>query len=110
MGFWSLPLLPLLEGPWWKLPRPALLAFAPGMAATIGQVVLMAYSVVLLKGAAWANLLYSSRGLWSVLLVWIWGAALGNSELERGGTVLVRRLCGAFLMLAAVALVLYKQN
>jgi drug/metabolite transporter (DMT)-like permease len=110
MGFLSLPLLPVLEGPWWKVPRPALIAFVPGMAATLGQVVLMAYAVVLLQGAAWANLLYSSRGLWSVLLVWIWGRSLGNAEFEEGGTVLVRRLGGALLMLLAVGLVLYKQG
>lgn len=110
MGVLSLPLLPLLEGPWWKVPRSALLAFAPGMLATLGQVVLMAYAVVLLQGAAWANLLYSSRGLWSIVLVWIWGRSLGNAELNEGGGVLARRLGGALLMLIAVGLVLYKQS
>jgi drug/metabolite transporter (DMT)-like permease len=110
MGLLSLSLLPLLEGPLWRIPRPALRAFLPGLAATLGQIVLMAYAVVLLKGAAWANLLYSSRGLWSIVLVWVWGNALGNAELRGGGPVLLRRLGGALLMLAAVVLVLYKQD
>jgi drug/metabolite transporter (DMT)-like permease len=106
MGFWSLTLLPILEGSWWRLPQSAARAFIPGLLTTLGQVLLMAYCVVELKGAAWANLLYSSRGLWSVALVWGAGAAFGNSESEAGGGVMLRRLAGAGLMLAAIALVL----
>jgi drug/metabolite transporter (DMT)-like permease len=110
MGLWSLLLLPFLEGPWWHLPRSALTAFAPGIVASIAQAVLMAYAVVILKGAAWANLLFSSRGLWSVLLVWVWGRSLGNSELGEGGGLLARRLFGSLLMLVAVGLVLYRPS
>ncbi len=106
MGVWSLILLPVLEGPWWRLPAGALRAFILGLLATIAQVTLMAYCVVELKGAAWANLLYSSRGVWSVVLVWGAGAAFGNEESAAGRTVMLRRLAGAGLMLAAIALVL----
>jgi drug/metabolite transporter (DMT)-like permease len=106
MGLWSLTLLPLLEGAWWKLPNTARRAFMPGLLATIGQVLLMAYCVVELKGAAWANLLYSSRGIWSVALVWGAGTAFGNNEGAAGRPVMLRRLAGAGLMLAAIALVL----
>ncbi len=106
MGVWSLALLPVLEGPWWQLPATARRAFLPGLAATIGQVLLMAYCVVELKGAAWANLLYSSRGVWSVALVWGAGTVFGNRESAAGAPVMARRLAGAALMLTAVALVL----
>jgi len=106
MGLWSLILLPVLEGSWWKLPDTARRAFLPGLLATIIQVLLMAYCVVTLKGAAWANLLYSSRGLWSVALVWGAGSAFGNSEGTAGRPIMLRRLAGAGLMLAAIALVL----
>jgi len=106
MGLWTLSLLPFLEGRWWQLPPAAKRAFIPGLAATIGQVLLMAYCVVELKGAAWANLLYSSRGIWSVALVWGAGSAFGNTEGEAGRSVMLRRLAGAGLMLAAIALVL----
>ncbi len=70
------------------------------------QIVLMAYCVVALKGAAWANLLYSSRGLWSVLMVWGFGSFFGNSEGEAGREVMVRRLLGSALLLGAIGLVL----
>jgi drug/metabolite transporter (DMT)-like permease len=107
MALWSLTLLPILEDAWWKLPSTAIRAFIPGLFATVIQVLLMAYCVVELKGAAWANLLYSSRGLWSILLVWGAGAAFGNSESEAGRNVMVWRLAGAGSMLAAITLVLF---
>lgn len=106
MGFWSFMLIPLLEGVYWDLPPAAKRAFIPGLLATIAQVLLMAYCVVELKGAAWANLLYSSRGLWSIVLVWVAGTAFGNSEREAGRNVMAWRLAGAGLMLAAITIVL----
>jgi len=106
MGLWSLALIPILEGVWWRLPTTARRAFVPGLLATVVQVLLMAYCVVELKGAAWANLLYSSRGLWSILLVWGAGTVFGNTEREAGKNVMSWRLAGAGLMLAAITLVL----
>lgn len=106
MGFWSLTLLPVLEGAWWELPTDARRAFGLGLLATLAQVMLMAYCVVELKGAAWSNLLYSSRGVWSVALVWWMGSAFDNNERSAGKTTMIRRMAGAALMLAAIALVL----
>jgi drug/metabolite transporter (DMT)-like permease len=106
MGLLSLTLVPFLEGPVWRLPPGVMRAFVPGLLMTIVQVLLMAYCVVKLKGAAWANLLYSSRGVWSVVLVWKAGKLFGNTENEIGRSVMVRRLAGAGLMLVAIALVL----
>lgn len=106
MGVWSLLLLPVLEGPFWILPIVARSAFVPSLLLTLIQVLLMAYCVVALKGAAWANLLYSSRGVWSVLFVWLLGPFFGNSEGESGRGVMLRRLGGSALLLVAIALVL----
>jgi drug/metabolite transporter (DMT)-like permease len=64
-------------------------------------------SLVAAKGhAASINVVYSSRGLWSVLLVWWLGHWVQSREqhLERG--VMISRLTGAALMLMAIALVL----
>lgn len=106
MGVWSLLLLPFLEGPWWKLPPVSCAAFVPSLALAIIQTTLMAYCVVVLKGAAWANLLYSSRGVWSVLLVWLVGPLFGNAERDTGAGVMLKRLLGSGLILGAIALVL----
>ena len=57
-------------------------------------------------GAARANVIYSSRGLWSVVAVWAVGHWFGNREQHLGASVLRWRLAGAVLMMAAIALVL----
>lgn len=106
MGGWSLFLLPFLEGPFWRMPVQVWRAFLPSLAMTLVQVLLMAYCVVVLKGAAWANLLYSSRGVWSVLFVWLMGPMFGNAERDTGEGVMLRRLFGATMLLGAIALVL----
>jgi drug/metabolite transporter (DMT)-like permease len=106
MGVWSFLLLPWMEGPWWHLPGEARRAFFPSLLFAGVQSSLMAYCVVVLEGAAWANLLYSSRGLWSVLLVWFLGPFFGNQERENGSKVMWQRLLGSGLLLAAIALVL----
>jgi hypothetical protein len=51
------------------------------------------------------NIVYGTRGLWSVLLVWLAGRWLGSDEGSRGATVLGGRLAGAALMTAAVVVV-----
>jgi drug/metabolite transporter (DMT)-like permease len=64
-------------------------------------------STISLYGRATAaNVLYSSRGLWSVLAVWFVGHWFKNRERHLGAGVLGWRLCGAAFMLAAIALVL----
>jgi hypothetical protein len=53
-----------------------------------------------------ANVLYSSRGLWSVVAVWGIGHWFTNREQHLGARVLVWRLVGAILMVAALMMVL----
>lgn len=52
------------------------------------------------------NVIYSSRGLWSVVAVWLVGHWFGNEERSLGGDVLRWRAAGAALMLAAIILTL----
>ena len=51
------------------------------------------------------NVLYTTRGVWGVLLVWVFGHWFANTERSLGPAVLTRRLIGAILLLAAIALV-----
>ncbi len=55
-----------------------------------------------------ANVLYSSRGLLSVLLIWAVGHWFVNSEQQLGAKVLRWRLLGAALMLSAIVLVVMR--
>ena len=56
-------------------------------------------------GATTTNVLYNSRGIWSVILVWSVGHWFGNAERAQGGAVMLRRLAGSALLLAAIALI-----
>ena len=51
------------------------------------------------------NVIYSTRGLWSVLAVWFFGHWFANTERTQGGTVFRARLIGAVCLSAAVVLV-----
>ena len=55
--------------------------------------------------AASANVVYASRGLLSVVMVWLVGHWFRNQEQHLGGRVLRWRLAGALLMMAAIVLV-----
>jgi hypothetical protein len=64
-------------------------------------------SLIAVKGhAAPINVVYSSRGLWSVLLVWWLGHWVQSREQHVEPRVRTARLAGALLTLAAIALVL----
>lgn len=60
--------------------------------------------------AARVNIVYSTRGLWSILLVWLAGSWFGNKESKAGVGVMTRRLVGSLLLLVAVGLVLVGGN
>lgn len=63
-------------------------------------------AIVIYQNAAAANVCFSSRGLWSVVLVWLAGRWFHSTEQNLGPRVLRWRLAGAVLMMAAVALVM----
>jgi len=66
------------------------------------------YSAIGLYGSATAtNILYGSRCLWSVLLVWLLGTFAGAAPADAShGRLMLRRLGGALLLFLAMALVL----
>jgi drug/metabolite transporter (DMT)-like permease len=62
-------------------------------------------SISLYRHATVANVLYSSRGLWSVVGVWAIGHWFANREHHLGVRVLGWRLVGAILLMAALLMV-----
>lgn len=92
------PLRTLRRGVWpWLL----------GGSAMMGvQSMLFVTTVARWGDVAAANVIYSSRGLWSVLLVWTLGHWVRSREQELERRVLLARLAGAVLMMAAIGLVL----
>lgn len=73
------------------------------------QSMMFVCTIAMYGRAATANVLYSSRGLWSVVGVWLIGHWFSNREQHLGGRVLATRLAGALLLMAAIALVLLKR-
>lgn len=71
------------------------------------QSVLFVFTIAQWGEAAAANVVYSSRGLWSVVLVWVFGHWVHSREQHLGGRVLAWRMAGATLMTAAIALVFW---
>jgi hypothetical protein len=73
----------------------------------IGVQSIIFVSLVAAKGhAASINVVYSSRGLWTVILVWWLGHWVHSREQHLDEGVLGWRLAGATTMIAAIALVL----
>jgi drug/metabolite transporter (DMT)-like permease len=62
-------------------------------------------SVAQFGNATAANVMYSSRGLWSVALVWLIGHWFHNREQQHSAGILRWRLIGAGLMMIAIVLV-----
>jgi drug/metabolite transporter (DMT)-like permease len=84
-------------------PAPAAPWVVAGGVCLALQAVMLVSSIAVYRHAAAANVLYSSRGLWSVLAVWLVGQQLGIREAVSGPGVLLWRLAGAAALMAAVA-------
>ncbi len=106
VALFSLGFVPFFHAPLREVPRAAWPWLLSGC-LFIGLQSLIFVSVLARFGAATtANVLYSSRGLWSVVAVWALGHWFKNREQQLGASVLRWRLAGAVLMLAAIVLVL----
>jgi uncharacterized membrane protein len=71
------------------------------------QALAMYSAIGIFGNATMTNIIYGSRCLWSVLLVWILGPVAGDlSPREGRGGVMIRRMIGALLLLGAMSLVL----
>jgi hypothetical protein len=54
-----------------------------------------------------ANIVYSTRGLWSIALVWVVGHWFQNNESKVGHGLMLIRLLGALMLLVAVVWILF---
>ncbi|HUR56927.1 MAG TPA: EamA/RhaT family transporter [Opitutaceae bacterium] len=105
-GTLSLGFIPFFRAPLSALPAPTWRWLLIG-AVTLGmQTILFVAALAQWGNAPAANVLYSSRGLWSVAFVWLFGHWVKSREQRLEASVLRSRLAGAALMTAAIALVL----
>lgn len=106
MGLLSLGMARLFPSPLLALPRPALRWLGGGGVVFVSQSMLFAMVVAHWGQAAASNVIYSSRGLWSVAAVALLGHWFGSTEKALGPSILRWRLGGAILMFTAILLVL----
>jgi hypothetical protein len=79
------------------------LALGVGLLAL--QSLILISAIGYFSDAAGLNVVYSSRGVWSVLVVWLVGHWFSVHERIHSGGLLARRLVAASLIAGAVALV-----
>ena len=101
----SLGLITQFRAPLTKTPSKAWIWLVGGSLALSLQSTLFVGYIATYGKAAAANIIYSARGLLSVLLVWFIGHWFANQESTAGSRIFLWRLTGAALMLAAIAIV-----
>lgn len=106
MGLLSLALVRLFPSPLLALPRPALRWLGGGGVVFVLQSMLFSMVIAHFGTATASNVIYSSRGVWSVVAVALLGHWFRSPEKALGGSILRWRLGGAALMFAAILLVL----
>jgi drug/metabolite transporter (DMT)-like permease len=98
----SVGLIPLFEGPL-RAMDPAVFRWTAGGALMLGlQATGIAYCLGIFREVTLTNILYNTRGMWSVVLVWAIGSWFSNTERSIGNALMLRRLAGAALLLLAV--------
>jgi drug/metabolite transporter (DMT)-like permease len=105
-ALFSIGLVPMFTAPLSSIPSQAR-GWLFGGAALMGIQGLILISTIALFGNATAvNIVYNTRGLFSVVLVWLAGHWFENTEQHLSRKILGARLAGATMMMAAILLVL----
>ncbi|MCH6258522.1 EamA family transporter [Puniceicoccaceae bacterium K14] len=103
-ALWSFALIPLFRSPVSLVPKKIWYSLAAGGTLVGLQAISMGWVLTKFGRVTEVNIIYSSRGIWSVLIVWILGHWFANREREAGRGEMTRRLLGALIMIAAIFL------
>jgi drug/metabolite transporter (DMT)-like permease len=106
VGLLSCAFVPFFRAPITAMPAAAWRWVGPGAGLLAVNNAVFVLAIVLAGGATVANIIYSVRGLFSVVAVWAIGHWFTNDEKHLGARVLRLRMVGASLMVAAIVLVL----
>jgi drug/metabolite transporter (DMT)-like permease len=106
VGLLSCAFVPFFKAPLKDLPAAAWRWVGPGAGLLAVNNAVFVLAIVLAGCATVANIIYSVRGLFSVVIVWAIGHWFTNDEQHLAPGVLRMRFIGATLMVAAIVLVL----
>ncbi len=105
VGLLSLALLPCFGRASLRAPAKAWKWILLGAALSGVQAIIITGTIAVWQDAAGVNVVYATRGLWSIALVWWVGHWMKNTERHTtGGRRMGQRLAGAVLIIAAVVL------
>lgn len=104
----SIALIPFFREPIKAIPEKAWPWLVGAAAMMALQAIILNIALGVYQHATAFNVLYGSRGLWSIVLIWLLGSMVRNTELNQGKRIVIQRVSGAVLLLIAVALVLSK--
>lgn len=105
LALFSVGFVPLFNAPLRAIPRLAWPWLCGGSLLLALQSAMFVYAVGAHGDATAMNIVYSSRGLWSVAAVWLIGHWFANEEQRLAPSVMRGRMVGAGLILAAIILV-----
>ncbi len=109
VAYWMVGVLSLGLLPWIDSPKKLLVNKMAWKSLVIGstlvavQAMFLVYAIAQYGDAARINVVYSLRGLWGVLFAWLLASWFGGSEKNTATTIMLARLGGALLLVAAVA-------
>lgn len=104
---YSLGLIPFFKRPLRAISREAWKWLLISGFIVAVQAQMMALAISLYGNATLVNILYSTRGIWSVALVGMAGAWFAIREQKTPRAALLRRLIGSLLLVLAVVIALY---
>lgn len=106
----SFALVPFFKGSLWALKRQCWPWIIGGSLLIVIQFYMLNWAISTYQEPTAMNIFYSSRGIWSVALVWAIGPLFGNFERGHGWGGLWRRGLGAGLLFLAICLVVFERT
>jgi hypothetical protein len=111
IGLLSVAMLPFFGSGALRAPRAAWKWILVGAGFTAAQAFIIMATIAIWKDAPGVNVVYATRGLWSIALVWHLGHRMKNTERHTtGARTMLQRLVAALLILGAVVLTIRAQS
>ena len=105
-SLFSFGFIPFFRAPMRELPADSKRWLGLAACLLSGQSILFVSMLAIWGEAAVANVIYSSRGMWSIVLVWLMGHSMAREERQLGGKVLAFRMAGSVVLSVAILILL----
>ena len=110
LGAFSLLMLPFFGMRSLRAPSAAWKWIFAGIALSGLQAIIITGTIVFWKNAVGVNVVYATRGFWSIVFVWTLGRWIQNDErVTVGASGMALRFAGALLIFAAIVLAVIRK-